>query len=53
MNKYLVALVLLISILSCDKKSKVEKAVEKIQLKLKVYRFEKAFFEIKPNELVN
>ncbi len=53
MKKYLVALVLLIGILSCDKKSKVEKAVEQIPLELKVYRFEKAFFEIKPNELAS
>ena len=53
MKKYLVALVILISILSCDKKSKVEKAVEQIPLELKVYRFEKAFFEINPNELAN
>ena len=53
MKKYLVALFLLIGLISCDKKSKVEKAVEQIPLELKVYRFEKAFFETPVNELGN
>jgi gliding motility-associated lipoprotein GldB len=38
---------------SCDKKSKVEKAVEAIPVALKVDRFDQAFFEAKPNELAN
>jgi gliding motility-associated lipoprotein GldB len=38
---------------SCDKKSKVEKAVEAIPVALKVDRFDQAFFEAKPSELAN
>jgi gliding motility-associated lipoprotein GldB len=38
---------------SCDKKSKEEKAVEAIPVALKVDRFDQAFFEAKPNELAN
>ena len=53
MKKILVVFLMLISFISCDKKSKVEKAVEKIPLSLKVYRFEKDFFETPPNELFN
>lgn len=37
-------MVLSLAFLSCDKKSKVEKAVEAIPVQLKVHRFEKAFF---------
>lgn len=36
---------------SCDKKSKVEKAVEEIPLDIKVNRFDKAFFETPPQDL--
>ena len=53
MKKYLVVLFIVIAFFSCDKKSKVEKAVEEIPLELKVYRFDKAFFETPPNELQN
>ena len=53
MKKILVVFLMLISFISCDKKSKVEKAVEEIPLSLKVYRFEKDFFETPPNELFN
>lgn len=53
MKKYLVALVLLVGLSSCDKKSKVEKAVEQIPLEIKVYRFDKAFFETPASELAN
>ncbi|NHM05763.1 gliding motility lipoprotein GldB [Flavobacterium sp. CYK-4] len=38
-------------LLSCDKKSKVEKAVEEIPLQIKVNRFDKAFFETQPQDL--
>jgi len=48
-------LVFLFSILlffwSCDKKSKVEKAVDKIKIDLKVDRFDRAFFESTPQNL--
>jgi gliding motility-associated lipoprotein GldB len=53
MKKYLIVLFIVIAFFSCDKKSKVEKAVEEIPLELKVYRFDKAFFETPPNELPN
>lgn len=36
---------------SCDKKSKVEKAVESIPVKIKVERFDKLFFETAPKDL--
>lgn len=37
--------------LACDKKSKVEAAVEEIPLEIKVNRFDKAFFETAPEDL--
>lgn len=36
---------------SCDKKTKVEKAVEEIPVEIKVERFDKLFFETKPKDL--
>lgn len=53
MKKYLVAFLTVVAFTSCDKKSKLEKAVEQMPLELKVYRFDKAFFETPPNELPN
>lgn len=38
-------------IASCDKKSKVEKEVEKIPVRLKVEHFDKLFFETPPEDL--
>jgi len=58
-NALLVAVVFacsasLLLLVSCDKKSKVEKAIEETPpVSLKVYRFDKAFFETPPNELDN
>lgn len=52
-KQHLTLLFVLIVFIGCDKKTKVEKAVEEIPLELKVYRFEQAFFEAKPNELPN
>jgi gliding motility-associated lipoprotein GldB len=49
---YLVSIISFVFI-SCDKKSKVEKAVEEIPVQIKVVRFEKEFFEAKPEELTN
>ncbi len=52
--KQYVILPLLFSFLllgSCDKKTKVEKAVEEIPLEIKVSRFDKAFFETAPQDL--
>jgi gliding motility-associated lipoprotein GldB len=37
--------------LSCDKKTAVEKAVEEIPMDIKVERFDKVFFESKPEDL--
>lgn len=52
MKKYFyVVLILFLAFISCDKKSKVEKAVEEIPVQIKVVRFDKAFFEAKPSEL--
>lgn len=53
MKKYIAAFLVVLLFASCDKKSKVEKAVEQIPVELKVYRFDKAFFETPPNELAN
>lgn len=54
MRKYLILFFVIITAISCDKKSKAEKAIEKTPpVSLKVYRFDKAFFETPPNELQN
>ena len=37
--------------ISCDKKSKIEKQIEAIPVKIKVDRFDKAFFETSPSNL--
>jgi len=42
---------IIIALISCEKKSKVEKAVEAIPVKLKVERFDKLFFETRPKDL--
>ncbi|WP_324690110.1 gliding motility lipoprotein GldB [Flavobacterium cheonhonense] len=52
-KKYFTIVLLVVLMVSCDKKSKVEKAVEAIPVALKVDRFDQAFFEAKPNELAN
>ena len=51
MKKYFSLLIFCLLLFSCDQKSKVEKAVEKIPVKLKVVRFEKVFFEATPKDL--
>lgn len=51
MKKYLLLVVFCLILLSCDKKNKVEKAVAKIPLDIKVERFDQVFFESKPNDL--
>jgi len=53
MKKYFTIVLLVVLMVSCDKKSKVEKAVEAIPVALKVDRFDQAFFEAKPSELAN
>lgn len=51
MKKALLLLALIFVAYSCNKQSKVEKAVEEIPLQVKVERFDKAFFETKPQDL--
>ena len=53
MKKYFLLLTFCLLLFSCNKKSKVEKAVEEIPVELKVVRFDKAFFEAKQADLQN
>ncbi|TBX69557.1 gliding motility lipoprotein GldB [Flavobacterium silvisoli] len=53
MKKQILVLLFVLAFISCDKKSKVEKAVEQIPVELKVDRFDKAFFEATPKDLPN
>ena len=43
--RFFLGFISLLLLISCDKKSKVEKAVEEIPIEVKVVRFEKDFFE--------
>lgn len=51
MQKYIYLFAFALLFLSCDKQSKIESAVEKIPVTMKVHRFEQAFFDAKPEEL--
>ena len=51
MKLYHILLLICLFFLSCGKKSKVEKAVEEIPVEIKVERFDKIFFETKPEDL--
>lgn len=51
MKIYRFAVVLCLFFLSCNQKSKVEKEVEEIPVDIKVERFDKLFFETKPQDL--
>lgn len=51
MKIYRFAVLLCLFFLSCDQKSKVEKEVEEIPVDVKVERFDKVFFEAKPEDL--
>lgn len=52
MKVYLLGILSFVFLLiSCDKKSKVEKAVEEIPVTVDVNRFDKAFFQAKPEDL--
>lgn len=51
MKIYGFAVVLCLFFLSCNQKSKVEKEVEEIPVDIKVERFDKVFFETKPQDL--
>ena len=50
MRRILFIIAISVAIISCDKKSKVEKAVEEIPVELKVERFDKLFFETAPKD---
>ncbi len=51
MKKKFILFFLFIAILACDKKTKVEKAVEEIPVEIEIERFDKAFFESGPSKL--
>ena len=51
MRKIIFVFTLILAFVSCDKKSKVEKAVEEIPVEIKVERFDKLFFETQPKDL--
>jgi gliding motility-associated lipoprotein GldB len=51
MKIYRFAIALSVFFLSCDQKSKIEKAVEEIPVDIKVERFDKVFFESQPKDL--
>jgi gliding motility-associated lipoprotein GldB len=51
MRKILFIITVIIALVSCDKKTKVEKAVDKIPVEIKVDRFDKLFFETAPKDL--
>lgn len=53
MKKYFAISILVFLLVSCDQKTKVEKAVEEIPVALQVDRFDRAFFDAKPSELAN
>jgi hypothetical protein len=51
MKIYLFSFALCLFFLSCNKKTEIEKAVEEIPLDIKVERFDKLFFQSKPQDL--
>jgi gliding motility-associated lipoprotein GldB len=51
MKVYLYIVAISFLLFSCEKKSKIEQAVEEIPVDLKVERFDKAFFETSPSDL--
>ncbi len=51
MNKLLIFTTLSFLILSCNRKSQTEKAVEEIPIEIQVTRFDKLFFETNPEDL--
>jgi len=51
MRRIIFIIAIIFVFVSCEKKSKAEKAVEKIPVELKVERFDKLFFETSPKDL--
>ncbi|GAB3710945.1 gliding motility lipoprotein GldB [Flavobacterium koreense] len=53
MKRYIYITLIGVLFFSCDKKSKIESAVEEIPVEMKVVRFEQAFFDAKPENLAD
>jgi gliding motility-associated lipoprotein GldB len=51
MKKRFILFFLFVALVACDKKSKVEKAIEEHPVGIRVERFDKAFFETAPQDL--
>jgi gliding motility-associated lipoprotein GldB len=51
MKKYIYIITIGLLFFSCNKKSKLEQAVEEIPISMKTNRFEQAFFDAKPKDL--
>jgi len=51
MQKYIYLFAFALLFFSCNKQSKIETAVEKIPIKMKLHRFEQAFFDAKVEDL--
>ncbi len=51
MKNYLILFIFFIAFTACEKKTATEKAIENIPVKLEVDRFDKKFFESKPENL--
>ena len=51
MKKYIYIITIGLLFFSCNKKNKIEKAVEEIPVSIKTHRFEQAFFDAKPEDL--
>ncbi|RZJ67198.1 MAG: gliding motility lipoprotein GldB [Flavobacterium sp.] len=51
MKKLVILFQIILVITACENKSKIEKAVEEVPVDVKVHRFEKDFFESKPEDL--
>ncbi|MBA9072817.1 gliding motility-associated lipoprotein GldB [Flavobacterium gossypii] len=51
MRKLTVLLIFTVFFISCDKKDKVEKAIEEVPVELDVERFDKVFYETPPEDL--
>jgi gliding motility-associated lipoprotein GldB len=51
MKRIILIFAIIIALVSCDKITKVEKAVEEIPVEIKVERFDKLFFETSPKDL--
>lgn len=53
MKRYIYIILIGVLFFSCDKKSKIESAVEEIPVSMKLHRFEQAFFDAKPENLAD